>query len=233
MYFYSIFAVWMCKNSNRPALNCLFVFIVTFCLSGLPAQVAAQPRAVMVWELPAYIDENGDTIPVVFLPSITIRSKRFFKSTRDERRFNKLYQNVLRVYPLAKEAGRRLYALEERLKTIPESKHRAYTKALEDSLKKQYKKELMALSVNQGRILIKLVDRETARSTYSIVKEFRGSFEAFMWQSLASLFGSSLKSTYDSEEDRDIEIIIKDIEAEAYLPPMKARRVAPTQKSSP
>ncbi|MFZ9938831.1 MAG: DUF4294 domain-containing protein [Bacteroidia bacterium] len=178
----------------------------------------------MVWELPAYIDENGDTIPVVFLPSITIRSKRFFKSARDEKRFNKLYQNVRRVYPLAKEAGRRLTALEERLKTIPEAKHRAYTKALEDSLKKEYKKELMALTVTQGRILIKLVDRETSRSTYSIVKEFRGSFEAFMWQSLASLFGSNLKSTYDSEEDRDIEIIIKDIEAEAYRPPMKLRR---------
>ncbi|NBU71900.1 MAG: DUF4294 domain-containing protein [Bacteroidetes bacterium] len=214
----------MCKNSNRPALNCLLNFCFAAVIFCWTAPCLAQPRAVMVWELPAYIDENGDTIPVVFLPSITIRSKRFFKSARDEKRFNKLYQNVRRVYPLAKEAGRRLTALEERLLTIPEAKHRAYTKALEDSLKKEYKKELMALTVTQGRILIKLVDRETSRSTYSIVKEFRGSFEAFMWQSLASLFGSNLKSTYDSEEDRDIEIIIKDIEAEAYRPPMKLRR---------
>ena len=214
----------MCKNSNRPALIRLFIFCLISLILCSATSGLAQPRAVMVWELPAYIDENGDTIPVVFLPSITIRSKRFFKSARDEKRFNKLYQNVRRVYPLAKEAGRRLTALEERLKTIPEAKHRAYTKALEDSLKREYKKELMALTVTQGRILIKLVDRETSRSTYSIVKEFRGSFEAFMWQSLASLFGSNLKSTYDSEEDREIEIIIKDIEAESYRPPMKLRR---------
>jgi len=224
---------WMCKNSNRPALNRLLIFCFVATFSCLPDLSLGQPRSVMVWELPAYIDENGDTIPVVFLPSITIRSKRFFKSPRDERRFNKLYQNVRRVYPLAKEAGRRLTALEERLKTIPESKHKAYTKALEDSLKKEFKKELMALTVTQGRILIKLVDRETARSTYSIVKEFRGSFQAFMWQSLASLFGSNLKSTYDSEEDRDIELIIQDIEAESYRPPLKVRRAATNSNSTP
>lgn len=217
----------MCKNSNRPALNRLFIYGLVVFLVCSAHLGHSQPRPVMVWELPAYIDENGDTIPVVFLPSITIRSKRFFKSSRDEKRFNKLYQNVRRVYPLAKEAGRRLTALEERLKTIPEAKHKAYTKALEDSLKKEFKKELMALTVTQGRILIKLVDRETARSTYSIVKEFRGSFEAFMWQSLASLFGSNLKSTYDSEEDRDIELIIQDLEAEAYRPPLKFRRTTP------
>lgn len=174
-------------------------------------------------ELPAYIDANGDTIPVVFLPSITISSKRVFKSARDEKRYNRLYYNVLKAYPLAKVAGKRLQELEAELPSIPEHKRQKHIKGVEEELKKKYKQDLLNLTVSQGKILIKLIDRETSRTSYEVIKEFRGGFQAFMWQSLAGLFGTNLKTGYDDQEDRDIELILQEIEGDRYLPPYKYR----------
>ncbi|MEY3247456.1 MAG: hypothetical protein RIT39_1125 [Bacteroidota bacterium] len=187
-------------------------------LGSAKAQAPVQSRPM---ELPAYIDSNGDTVPVAFLPHVDVRDKRVFRSAADKKRFDRLYWNVMKVYPLAKAAGKQLNDLEVELQTIPEIQHRTYCKKLETSLKKQYKKQLMDLTVTQGRLLIKLVDRETARTSYSIVREFRGSFQAFMWQSLALLFGTSLKSTYELQEDRDIELILMMIEGQAYSVPYK------------
>jgi hypothetical protein len=76
---------------------------------------------------------------------------------------------------------------------------------------------------SQGKILIKLIDRETSRTGYEVIKEFRGGFQAFMWQSLAGLFGTNLKTGYDDQEDRDIELILQDIEGDRYQPPYKDR----------
>jgi hypothetical protein len=185
---------------------------------------AQTPSAGRPMELPAYIDSNGDTVPVAFLPHIEVRDRRIFRSAADKKRFDRLYWNVMKVYPLAKAAGKQLNELELELQTLPAHQHRDHCKKLEASLKKQYKKQLMDLTVSQGRILIKLVDRETARTSYSIVREFRGSFQAFMWQSLAVLFGSSLKSTYELQEDRDIELVLMMIEGQAYSTPYKFQK---------
>jgi hypothetical protein len=174
-------------------------------------------------EFPAYIDANGDTIAVVFLPSITISSKRVFKTKRDQNRYNKLYYNVLKAYPLAKVAGKRLQELEAALPSIPEHNRQKHIKGVEEDLKKKYKQDLLNLTVSQGKILIKLIDRETSRTGYEVIKEFRGGFQAFMWQSLAGLFGTNLKTGYDDQEDRDIELILQDIEGDRYQPPYKDR----------
>lgn len=192
----------------------LFVLVVTNLL--FTAKVVYAQTVVLLpknAELPAYIDENGDTIPVVFMDPINVISKRQFKSKRDEERFTRLYYNVLKVYPIAKAAGVELRKLEAKLDTIPERKHKAETKKLEDDLKKRYKPILLQLTISQGKILIKLIDRETDKTSYDLIKEFRGGFSAFMWQSLAGLFGSNLKTGYDAQEDRDIEVILNMIEA--------------------
>lgn len=86
-------------------------------------------------------------------------------------------------------------------------------KNAEKQLQNEFSDDLKNLTITQGRILIKLIDRETGKTTYNIVKEMRGSFSAFMWQSLASLFNSSLKYDYDPKgEDKAIEQAIKLIE---------------------
>lgn len=164
-------------------------------------------------ELPAYVDENGDTVAVVFMHPVDVISKRVFKNKRDEERYNRLYYNVLKAYPLAKAAGRELRILEAKLDTLPEHKHKAEAKKTEEALKKRYKSDLLKLTITQGKILIKLIDRETSKTGFDLIKEFRGGFSAFMWQSLAGLFGSSLKTGYDPQEDRDIEAIMNMLEA--------------------
>ncbi|MDP2189547.1 MAG: DUF4294 domain-containing protein [Sphingobacteriaceae bacterium] len=202
-------------------LKTTLILICMLSAQQLQAQVVViQPTK---GEFPAYIDANGDTIPVVFLPSITISSKRVFKSPRDEKRYNRLYYNVLKAYPLAKVAGKRLQELEAELPGIPEHKRQKHIKGVEEELKKKYKQDLLNLTVTQGKILIKLIDRETSRTSYEVIKEFRGSFQAFMWQSLAGLFGTNLKTGYDDQEDRDIELILQEIEGEHYQPPYKYR----------
>jgi hypothetical protein len=215
----------LCKISKGKRMNLIKSVLIVFCVLELfptAAQtVTLQPRP---GEMPAYIDERGDTIPLVFLPSVTIVSKRAFKNKRDERRFTRLYYNVLKAYPLAKVAGQRLEQLEAELATMPEKKHKAHAKATEEQLKKEYKQELLNMTITQGKILIKLIDRETSRTGYDLIKEFRGSFSAFMWQSLAGLFGANLKTVYDDQEDRDIEFILQQIEGENYQPPLNKRQ---------
>lgn len=193
-------------------------YVISLLLLFLGCQSVAHAQVVVEikrnpMELPAYIDENGDTIPVVFMNPISVISKRTFKNKRDEERFNRLYYNVIRVYPLAKVAGRELRLLEARLDSLPERKHKAESKRVEEDLKKRYKAELLKLTVSQGKILIKLIDRETSRTSYELIKDFRGGFSAFMWQSLAGLFGTNLKTGYDAQEDRDIEVIMNMLEA--------------------
>ncbi len=98
---------------------------------------------------------------------------------------------------------------------MPNEKSRAiYLKIVEKELKREFEEPLKDLSMNQGRILLKLIDRETGNTSYELVKDLRGGFQAFMWQSLARLFGSNMKSEYDPNgEDIMIERAIKLIEA--------------------
>ncbi len=197
----------------KSAVILFVALIILLSGSSLSAQTIAVDAPKGSMELPAYIDENGDTVAVVFLNPVNIISKRQFRNKRDEERFNRLYYNVLKAYPLAKVAGSELRKLEAKLDTLPEYKHKAASKQVEEALKKRYKAELMQLTVSQGKILIKLIDRETDKTSYELIKEFRGGFSAFMWQSLAGLFGTNLKSGYDAQEDRDIEVILNMIEA--------------------
>ena len=95
-----------------------------------------------------------------------------------------------------------------------EKERKAYSKEVEESLKAEFEGELRKLTVSQGRILLRLVDRETGNTTYEILKDFRGSLSAVFWQTVAKIFGSNLKTRYNpsSGEDKTIEQIIAQIE---------------------
>ena len=118
------------------------------------------------------------------------------------------------TYPYAKLAAVQLKFINDSIAHIVNEKERKrFVKATEKDLKEQFEKDLKKLTVTQGRILIKLVDRETGSTSYSLVKELRGSLQAFFWQGLARLFGSNLKSEYDGVgTDAQIEQIIEQIE---------------------
>lgn len=157
---------------------------------------------------------QGDTIPYVNLNPVVCSSGRVFKSNKERVKWDRLKYNVKKVYPYAILAAAKLKEYDRMLAKVPEDKRKGVTKVLESQLKAEFSDELKKLTVTQGRLLIKLIDRETSRTTYDIVKDMRGSFSAFMWQSVALMFNSSLKTEYDAEgADKEIEAAIKLIES--------------------
>jgi len=145
---------------------------------------------------------DGDTIPNIHLKEIVVFPELIFKSKQEARRYTKLMRDLKRVYPYAKLAKDKLEELEREyvvLKTDKEKKE--FTKTIEKQLLDQFGPELKKLTVTQGRLLLKLIDRETGNTSYELVKELRGTFSAVFWQAIARLFGSDLKSEYNAEGD--------------------------------
>ncbi len=156
---------------------------------------------------------DGDTIPMMDLPEVNIRGYVIYRSPAEQRRYERLVRNVKKVYPYARLAGIKLREFDAMMVGLSEKEQKKLYRKAEDELKEQFGAELKALTVSQGHILLKLVDRETGDPTYHIVKELRGTFVAFFWQNLSRLFGYNLKEKYDPHgRDRDIEIIVQRIE---------------------
>lgn len=159
--------------------------------------------------------EKGDTVPYVWLPWLTVSTEMPFKSKRKYAQWSRIRYNVKKVYPYAILAAAKLKEFDLILEKMPNDRVRnTYLKMCEKELQAQFSAELKDLSVSQGKILMKLIDRETGKTTYTVVKELRGNFQAFMWQSLAVLFGSTMKQEYHAEgEDKLIELAIHQVEA--------------------
>lgn len=183
-------------------LPCIIVVLST--LEG-KAQANNEPIAL------PYSIVDGDTIPNVNIETITIRH---FKNRRKQIRYNKLIYNVKKAYPFAIAARDELAYMNSQLVGIEDKRAREkYIKEYEKLMFKRYEKDLRALTISQGRILIKLVDREINNTAYELVREYRGKFSAFFWQGVARLFGENLKSEYSpEEEDMYIEEIVQLIE---------------------
>lgn len=158
---------------------------------------------------------DGDTLPHVSLESIPVFPRRQFKSQRQQRRYWRLAAKVKKVYPYARLAADLLDEYEQKFQEADDPKLRKkYLKEVEDELFKRYGPELKKLSISEGRILIKLIDRETQNTSYELIKDLKGGVSAFFWQGIARLFGNNLKDEYDPvEEDRNIEEILYYIEA--------------------
>lgn len=159
--------------------------------------------------------EGNDTIPMIELPEIRIYKSQDFEYLYLKRRYRRMIRNVKRAYPYARIAGTELKELDTHLATINSEKERkAYIEQAEKEIMDQFEKEVKRLTVTQGIILVKLIDRETGRTSYEVIKELRGSITAFFWQGIARIFGNNLKAEYDPDnKDRIIEEIVQGIEA--------------------
>lgn len=181
------------------------LFILSFFLlmgSSLKAQEkksnALSEKSVFLTPMCIY---QGDTIPYVKLPNVYIFKPLNFKNKRQARQYNKLVRDVKKVLPIAKEVNSLVIETYEYLMTLPEKERPKHIKAVEKSLKEQYTPRLKKLSLSQGKLLIKLVDRETSSTGYELAKAFLGSFRAGFYQAFAALFGASLKKEYDPTGD--------------------------------
>lgn len=159
---------------------------------------------------------QGDTIPMQYLDVVTISGYVCPLSEAEKRKYKKLIKNVKVVYPYAKQAGKLLDRYTIVLQQAKnDSQRKKIMKQAEKEIENKFGPSLKKLNRSQGKILIRLIDRETGSDSYALVKELRGSFCAAFYQTLGKLFGYNLRSKYDPEnnsEDRIIERIIYGIE---------------------
>ncbi len=154
-------------------------------------------------------NEAGFMVPWIILNEVVCFGKRTFKSPQDQAAFNRLKYNVLKVMPYAIYAKKRYEKLERDLALITDKKiQRQLVKACDKEIKSMFNTEIKELTITQGQILTKLIDREVGRTTFDIVKQTKGGFAAFSYQLVARVVGHNLKTTYSATEDRDIESII-------------------------
>jgi len=138
------------------------------------------------------------------------RSARF-----DYRRHSRLVYNIRRVYPYALIVRDEFGRINRLLATMPDEKdQRNFLQQYQKDLFQSYEGDMRKLTFTQGKILIKLIDRETQITSYDLIRQYRGTFSATFWQSIARIFGTNLKSSYDATgEDYLIEQIVREIEA--------------------
>ena len=179
---------------------------------GITEMVQAQwPKNLVI--LPGEI-EGKDTIPHIDIPEVAVYPPRVFKNKTEEQQYWRLVMRVKKVLPYAKEAALLLKKYEREVPVDAKNRdRRQYIRKAEDELMQKYGPAFRKMSINDGRILIKLIDRETHKASFEIIQEVKGSVPAIFWQGVARIFGNNLKTKYDPYgEDRQIEIIIQYIE---------------------
>jgi hypothetical protein len=160
---------------------------------------------------------NGEMVPWIVTEEVKIVDTRIFKSEADRKAYNLLRYNVYKVIPYAHFAGNRYRQLQRDLAlTGNKEKQKLLVKSCETQIKDMFKKEVENLTISQGEILIKLINRETDNTTYDLVKQMKGGFNAFLLQSAARIFGHNLKETYDRDEQRDVEQILQQAGYDSY-----------------
>ena len=192
------------------------ILFLTFFLSLMAVRLDAQELTTTVngFLVPAII-QKGDTIPLMQLPTVYVYKPLVFKNKREQRAYNRLVHNVKKTLPIAKEVNRAIIETYEFLQTLPDEKAREkHLSLVEKGVKEQYTPRLKKLTFSQGKLLIKLIDRESNSSSYELVKAFLGPFKAGFYQAFAAIFGASLKKEYHPEdEDALIEQIVLQVES--------------------
>lgn len=178
--------------------------------SALPAAFSLESNARDGYTLYAEIDENGDTISNELLPTVLKRANPYdvYVSKRKRKIFWKTVRDVKKTYPYAKRIAADVMAVDSMTFGMDDDDRRKFMKKHEDDLISKYKPELVKLTLRQGKLLIILVDRQCQRTSYSLIKEYRGGASAFFWQGFATILGANLKSGYDKEENEVIEYVI-------------------------
>lgn len=198
----------MSKLHELTFFTAFFIAIVLFS----PNTLSAQEYYYKDGKYYKSVVVDKDTMMQDSLPTVTIivhKKRNFFSRLRHRR----LIKNLKIVYPYAKLAGEKLSEFNDiYLKLESENEKKHYAKEVEKELLKEHEDELRKLTVSQGKLLVLLLHRETGKTSYEILQEFRGDFSAFFWQTLSRIFGYNLKSEYHPEEEKELELLIEMLE---------------------
>ena len=151
---------------------------------------------------------DGDTVPTFEMMEVTIYGKRIYPTARKQRKYDKLTRNVQKMYPIALEVKAILVETYLYMQTLQDDKAREeHLEKVEQGVWDQYYPIMRRCTLAQGKLLIKLIDRECNQTSYDLIKAFIGGFKAKFYQTFAALFGASLKKEYDPEHDEEDAII--------------------------
>ena len=161
------------------------------------------------------VKRDGVTMPEVEIKEVTVVARPGSARRNEYRKYERLISNVKRVYPYALMVRERLNKVNEDLKNITGEKGRKeYIKNVEKDVFAEYENGIRNMTITQGRLLIKLIDRETQNTSYVLIRDYRGKFTAAFWQGIARIFGTNLKEVYDPYgDDALIEYIVREIDA--------------------
>jgi Domain of unknown function (DUF4294) len=196
-------------------MNKRLLYSWVFCWALLGAtQLNAQSGINDTLKVEAFITPEGDTIPQSWLPPAQVNAIQTANWRQYWQNWTRLRNAVYVTYPYAKTAGKIISEVNMQLANVPDEKQRKQIiKSREKELKRDFADKVTNLSVYQGRVLMKLINRETGNNCYEIIKEFKGGFNAGFWQAVAFVFGSNLKQQYDAKgDDKDIEKIVMELQ---------------------
>lgn len=190
--------------------------LITLFFSFIATVACSQEQTTTIdgYVVPACIYE-GDTIPSLRLPVLYSFKPLKFKNKKEKQEYYRLVRNVKKTLPLAYAINHAVIETYEYMETLPDKKARdRHMKLVEKGLKEQYTPVMKKLTFTQGKLLIKLVNRQTDSSSYELVKAFMGPFKAGFYQAFAAIFGASLKKEYHPEgEDKLTERVVLLVES--------------------
>lgn len=191
-----------------------FPVIFSICLLCLTASAWAQQDRTATDTVPMRMVAVGtEVMPMITLPIVEVTAKLPKRLRKEREKWTRLRNAVYVTYPYARSAGRIIKDVSEELKKLPNGrKRKEYIASREKELKAEFGDKLENLSVYQGKVLMKLIHRETGENCYEIIKEMKGGFNARVYQTVAFFFGGNLKSEFDTQADRDIELIVQEIQ---------------------
>ncbi|MDD2197243.1 MAG: DUF4294 domain-containing protein [Bacteroidales bacterium] len=181
----------------------IIILLITVCFAFVFSSLKAQ-RTTVIDGYKVYPTRivDGDTLANVLIPQIVVFPERKFASKRDYRNYRRLIHNLKVVYPYAQIAKYKIAEMDVNYRSLETDKDRKkYVKQVEKELKDEFESQLVKLTFTQGRLLIKLIDREVGRTTYAVIRDLKGGFSAVFWQTLARLFGSNLKTEFEAMGD--------------------------------
>lgn len=184
--------------------------LLVLALASGPSMAQPIGERQVVWVL----IQGSDTMPCYFLDTATVVGTMGQTGRKRQERYDRLTRNVVKVYPYARITADLLAEYENDLRKITdEDDRKLYTRLAEAELRAEFEEEVKGLTVSQGRVLMKLIDRQTGQTTYELVKQLRGGFQAWLWQGIAKLFGNDMKDDYDPVgDDALVEHIVQRIE---------------------
>ncbi|HLN20078.1 MAG TPA: DUF4294 domain-containing protein [Bacteroidales bacterium] len=197
-------------------------FIILFLIVMIPANAQSdtlQPDNDSVpgrTYLIQNVERNGEVLPEIEIKEVTVigRPSKETSKKSEYRKYERLIYNLKKVYPYALVVRRKLDEVNQTMLQIKTDKERKeYIKEFEKNIFGEYEDDIRNMTITQGRLLIKLIDRETQNTSYDLIKEYRGRFTAAFWQGIAKIFGTNLKEQYDPYgEDALIEVLIWEID---------------------